>query len=304
MKQSTLYLRRITISAVFLSISLVLKTAFSFHIPMFGENGISVGISGIFSIMPSILFGPVYGAVVSGLSDFLGYLLKPIGAYMPLLTLTAAAGGFLRGLIWSVLRGKNGKKMRIAVITVSAILLLVGICNTVLLASDGVNNEFYDNIQGETVSTDDMHMISKVLITRTCNTKNPAGNLATCIVTVTSGMMGSGIFGLLLLLSDFIISKKIYHGAQSELVPRLLIAMLISGMIVTTLNTVILRETIYASWKALPFAIVWFPRAIEELLSNTVKAYFVAVLYKIFGKQRSLKKLLNDSPRNKTSETP
>lgn len=303
MKRSTLYLRRITISAVFLSISLVLKTAFSFHIPMFGENGISVGISGIFSIMPSILFGPVYGAVVSGLSDFLGYLLKPMGAYMPLLTLTAAAGGFLRGLIWSFLRGKNGKKMRIAVITVSAVLLLVGICNTVFLASDGVNNEFYDNIQDETVSTDDMHMISKMLITRTCNTKNPAQNLATCIVTVTTGMIGSGIFGLLLLLADFIISKKIYHDTESGQVPRLLIAMLLSGMIVTTLNTVILRETIYASWKVLPFAIVWFPRAIEELLSNTVKAYFVAVLYKIFCKQRSLKKLINDLPCKKTDGT-
>lgn len=295
MKKSALYLRRITISAVFLSVSLVLKTAFSFHIPMFGENGISIGISGIFSIMPSILFGPIYGAAVSGLSDFLGYFLKPTGPYMPLLTLTAAAGGLIRGLIWGVLRNKNSKKMRIAVVTAATLLLLAGICNTVFLSSDGVNSNFYDNIQEETVSADNMHPISKLIIMRTCNTKNPSENLTAYITTVTAGMIGSGAFGLLLLLADFIISQKIHRSTQNEQVPRLLIAMLVSGVIVTTLNTVILRETVYASWKVLPFAVVWIPRVIEELLGNTVKAYFVAVLYGIFSRQYSLRKLISDS---------
>ena len=92
--------RRITISAVLLSISLVLKTTLTFDFPLFGQNGLRIGISGIFSILPAFLFGPVYGAAVSGLSDFLGYLIKPVGAYLPLLTVTAAAGGFLRGLLW------------------------------------------------------------------------------------------------------------------------------------------------------------------------------------------------------------
>lgn len=71
--------RRITISAVFLSISLVLKTTLTFDLPLFGQNGLRIGISGVFSILPALLFGPVYGAAVSGLSDFLGYLIKPVG---------------------------------------------------------------------------------------------------------------------------------------------------------------------------------------------------------------------------------
>ncbi|HBK85547.1 MAG TPA: ECF transporter S component, partial [Firmicutes bacterium] len=144
MRKSSLYVRRITISAVFLSISLVLKTAFSFYIPMFGQNGINVGISGIFSIMPSILFGPVYGAVVSGLSDILGYLLKPMGAYLPLMTLAVAAGGYIRGALWAVLRNKDSRKMRIAVAICSVFLLIAGLSNIAFLSADGIDAKFYD----------------------------------------------------------------------------------------------------------------------------------------------------------------
>ena len=72
----------------------------------------------------------------------------------------------------------------------------------------------------------------------------------------------------------------------------MLIAMVISGLVVTTLNTVVLRETLYTAWKALPFAVLWIPRAIEEILSNTVVAYFVAVLMGVFEKRNELNGLL------------
>lgn len=57
-----------------------------------------------------------------------------------------------------------------------------------------------------------------------------------------------------------------------------------SGLIITTLNTVVLRETIFTACKVFPFAVIWIPRAIEEILGNTVKAYFVAILLGIFRK--------------------
>lgn len=293
MKDSSLYVRRITISAVFLSISLVLKTTFSFYIPMFGQNGMSVGISGIFSIMPSLLFGPVYGAVVSGLSDFLGYLLKPVGTYIPLMTLVVAAGGFIRGALWTVLRNKDRKKMRIAVAVCSALLLLAGICNIAFLSADGIDSGFYDHAQKGNINTDNMHLVSKMLIARTIDTKDPAGNLATYITFVTAGIIGSAALGILLLTADLFISKKFLHDIRRGQIPQLLIAMIGSGLIVTTLNTVVLRETIFTAWKVLPFAVIWVPRVIEEVLGNTVKAYFVAVLLGIFGKQYSLNELID-----------
>lgn len=303
MKNSSLYVRRITISAVFLSISLVLKTAFSFYIPVFGQNGMSVGISGIFSIMPSLLFGPVYGAVVSGLSDFLGYLLKPVGTYIPLMTLVVAVGGFIRGALWSVLRSKDSKKMRMAVTIFSVLMILAGICNIAFLAADGVNSEFYNHIQKENINTDHMHLISKMLIERTIGAKDPSGNLATYISWVTTAMIGCAALGILLLAVDLFLSKKLVHDTSKGQIPQLLIAMIGSGLIVTTLNTIVLRETIFVAWKVLPFAVIWIPRAIEEILGNTVKAYFVALLLGICRKQNTLQEIM-DEPSVKRKRNP
>lgn len=296
MNKSSLHVRRITISAVFLSISLVLKTAFSFYIPMFGQNGMRVGISGVFSIMPAILFGPVYGAVVSGLKDLLGYLLKPIGSYLPLMTLVVTLGGFIRGALWFALRNKSHKKMRVAVAVFTVLLLSAGICNIVFLSADGIGSEFYNQVPKESINTDDMHLVSKMLITRTIDTKDPSGNLATYITFMTWGLIGSAGLGIVLLTADLILSKKFLKGAQKGQVPRLLITLIVSGLVVTTLNTIVLRETIYTSWKALPFAVLWIPRLIEEVLSNIVNAYFVVVLLEVCRKQHSLRELIDGKP--------
>ncbi len=292
MKKSSQNVRRITISAVFLSISLILKTAFSFYIPMFGQNGMSIGISGIFSIMPSILFGPVYGAVISGLSDFLGYILRPMGTYIPLMSLVAAAGGFIRGALWVALRNKDSKKMRISVVVCSFIFLIAGICNIWFMSDDGIDNKFYDHVQKEEINTDNMHFVSKMLITRTIDTKDPSGNLETYITFMTEGLIGSAALGIILIAAELFISKKLLKGSLKSEIPQLLIAMITSGLIVTTLNTIILRETIYTAWKALPFMIIWIPRVIEEIMGNTVKAYFITSLWGIFRKTHRLNEMI------------
>ena len=76
MTQSSLSIRRIAVSALLMSVALVLNTFFTIYLPLFGENGVSVGISGIFSMLPSVLFGPGYGAAVSGLTD--GSISRPL----------------------------------------------------------------------------------------------------------------------------------------------------------------------------------------------------------------------------------
>lgn len=301
MDKTAFNLRRVTVSALLLSIALVLKTTMSIYIPLFGENGMSVGISGIFSMLPALLFGPVYGAIVAGLSDLLGYVLKPAGAYLPLMTLVVAFGGFLRGALWGMLRNRSSKGMRIAVAAFSAVLLVVGLCNVAFLAADGVNGAFYDTVQADSVSTDGMHLVSKLLITRTMNAKDPASSLATYSTFVTAGVIGSAVLGLLLLALDWFLSKKLTKATGLGQIPQLLITLIVSGLIATTLNTVVLRETIYESWKVLPFAVIWIPRAIEEILGNTVKAYFIAVLLGIAGKQKGLRELTERSFRKRSA---
>ncbi|WP_099205502.1 folate family ECF transporter S component [Scatolibacter rhodanostii] len=292
MKQSTFHVRRITLSAVFLSISLVLQTVFSFHIPLFGQNGMSIGISGIFSMMPAILFGPVYGAVTSGLSDLLGYILKPTGPYLPLMTLIVAVGGFLRGLIWKLLRNTDGKKTRMSVAVFSALMLVIGISNSVFLSMDGVNRDFYAKMPIDQIDTDGMHLISKMLITRTIGTKDPSANLEMYLIFMTAGVLGSAILGLILIIVDLIFSKKLSQEAKKGQIMPLLITLLISGLIVTTLNTILMQETLFESWKVLPFSVIWLPRAIEEIFGNSIKAYFIAILLGVFGRQKGLKDLI------------
>ena len=296
MNKVSLSIRRVAVSALLLSIALVLNLTTSIYIPLFGQNGMSVGVAGIFSMLPAFLFGPVYGMIVAGLADLLGYLLKPAGAYLPLMTLIVALGGLLRGLLWKAIRNRSGKALRIAVAAFSVALLAAGICNVLFLKADGITADYYAAVQPAAANTDGMHLVSKLLVTRTMNAKDPAGSLATYITFVTSGVIGSAVLGLVLLLADFLLTRKFKQTAGIGQVPQLLIAMIVSGLIVTTLNTVLLRETIYASWKVLPFAVVWIPRVIEEILGNTVKAYFVALLLGVAWRQRGLRELVGEAP--------
>ena len=293
MDKSSIRLRRIVISAVFLSISLVLKTAFSFQIPLFGQNGMSIGISGIFSILPSVLFGPVYGAVTSGLSDLLGHFLKPMGPFIPLMPLIAAAGGFIRGCLWKILRKRDIRRMRIAVAVLSVVMLLSGLCNMAFLSADGIDKSFYDRVRMGDIHTDGMHFVSRLLVTRTMDMKDPSGNLATYLFFATSGLIGSAAFGILLLVLDLLISRKVRSNRGGGQMMPLLLAMIGSGLIVTTLNTVVMREMVYTSWKVLPFAVLWIPRVIEEILANIIKTYSVAVLLGVLNRQNGIKEILS-----------
>ena len=292
MTKSSVNLRRIAVSALLLSIALVLKTFFSLYIPLFGQNGISVGLSGIFSMLPSVLFGPFYGAAVSGLSDLMGYLLKPSGAYMPLLTLVAALGGFMRGALFLYLRKRKTKHIRIVVILCAVLLLAFGSYSLICLHADGVTPGFYETVLPQDAQTDGMHAISRLLVMRTVNTKDPAGNLASYYTSVTAAPLACAAFGFILLVADYFAQKRILAKQPKVQVLALMLTVLITGLVVTTLNTIVLRETIYASWKVLPFVVVWIPRVIEEILVGVVKVCLMALLMGAFMKQPSLKKLV------------
>lgn len=46
----------------------------------------------------SMLFGPVVGGAVGALSDIIGYIIKPVGPYMPFFTITCALTGLIYGV--------------------------------------------------------------------------------------------------------------------------------------------------------------------------------------------------------------
>ena len=81
---------------------------------------IKIGFSFVPVVIGAMLYGPLGGAVVGALGDFIGALLFPIGPYFPGFTLTA----FLIGAVFGLLL----KKVR----TVSRVLAAVGINQFIL----------------------------------------------------------------------------------------------------------------------------------------------------------------------------
>ena len=102
-----------------------------------------------------------------------------------------------------------------------------------------------------------------------------------------AGAAGGALLGMLLLAADFILSKKILPGGEKRKLPQLLIVMIVSGLAVTTVNTVILRETICTAWKNIAlYCRLAAPCKAEELLRNIVLACFAAVLLHLSGNLR------------------
>lgn len=134
--------RKLTVSAIFLALAIIVKVFATFMVPLFGANGMKIEFWGIFTTFPAILFGPLYGAVVGGLCDLLGYLVKPDGVYIPWLTLTAALGGAIKGWLWLWVKKCDAVKVKRVLAVIFALVLAFGVLNHLLIASDGVSENF------------------------------------------------------------------------------------------------------------------------------------------------------------------
>ncbi|MCL2568529.1 MAG: ECF transporter S component [Oscillospiraceae bacterium] len=289
MSRSSLHTRRIAISAIFLSIALVLRLLLTFYLPIYGQNGARVNVGTIFAILPAILFGPVYGAIVAGLFDLLGFLLRPSGAYIPWMTIVVATGGLLRGFLWRGLRNRNRKTLRVCILLFAVLLLFFGSLNMVFLHLDGIDAQFYDHIDAGPVDTGDMHLISRLLVERTQNAGNPGAALSGMRLSVTWGPIGAAAFALLLLAVDRVLSKWLAKEERQSPILPLTITILFAGLFVSTLNTLVLHPIF---WPAIPFAAVWAPRAAVSLLVDVVFVYFVALLLGLFERQDGLRDLI------------
>ena len=69
------------------------------------------------------------------------------------------------------------------------------------------------------------------------------------------------------------------HGAPHI---RIFASIFGSGLIVTTINTVVLRYFTLPAWAGRAFWILWTPRALEELIVCIIQAYFIAILYDVY----------------------
>ena len=97
-------IKRIAVVGLLLALEIILSRFCSYSV----WNS-KIGFAFIPVVICAMLYGPVYSAILSGLADFLGAILFPIGAYFPGFTLTATLIGAVFGLF--LYSGSNSTRL-------------------------------------------------------------------------------------------------------------------------------------------------------------------------------------------------
>ncbi len=129
MKFST---RKLVILALMVSLNVVLTRFASVRIAIGGIEGIRIGFGTFPTILTSLTMGPIAGAMVGAVGDVIGFILHPMGAYLPHFTATAALTGVLPFILWramgrterflSVMAAIGGSQLVTSVILVPILL--------------------------------------------------------------------------------------------------------------------------------------------------------------------------------------
>lgn len=94
MKNNSLNLRKINITAMFIAIDFILVRFLKIMI----GNTIRISFGFIPIIIISILYGPFWSGVTFAISDILGAFIFPVGIYHPGFTISAFLKGFIYGI--------------------------------------------------------------------------------------------------------------------------------------------------------------------------------------------------------------
>ncbi|MDD5603836.1 MAG: folate family ECF transporter S component [Eubacteriales bacterium] len=240
-------------AGLLLALAVVVRN-FSYMVYFAGATGMRITISGIFTKITAILFGPFLGGISSGLLDLIGYLIKPEGAYIPLLTITAVLGGLLTGFFWLIFRNIDIRRLHIFSLVIFILIGLAGVINHIYMAF--------------------LPESGWAVFLETLGSKK---------VFTSIGMEAAAAIGLLFLLADLLVSKLHKSFTIKEDFLKILISTGISGIIVTTLNTEVLRIFI-PSLSNIGFAVFLVPRLIQEVIMILVQTYIISILLAAYKK--------------------
>lgn len=103
-------LKTLVITALLIAIGIILGQ-FSFQI----SNSMKIGISFIATQMTAMLFGPVVGGIMGGVTDILKFIIKPTGSFLIGYTISAILGPVIYGVmlykkpitLWRILLSKT-----------------------------------------------------------------------------------------------------------------------------------------------------------------------------------------------------
>ncbi len=112
-------LRLIVSAGLFIAMEVILTRFLSIQTPI-----VRIGFTFVPLAISSMMFGPVFGGVVAALSDIIGMMIFPSGAFFPGFTFSA----FLTGAIYGLFLHKRAKtflRISLAVITISLFVNLI-----------------------------------------------------------------------------------------------------------------------------------------------------------------------------------
>lgn len=113
-------IRTITVAAMLGALAMILGM-FSINI----GSTIRIGFSSIPNGITAYLFGPVVGGIFAGVMDILKYIMNPVGAYFPPLTLVTILAGILYGMMY------YKKKITLGRVLAAKFVVML-ICNVIL----------------------------------------------------------------------------------------------------------------------------------------------------------------------------
>lgn len=117
-------LKRMVNAAFLIAISIVLTRLLSITTPFF-----RIGFGSIPIMIAGIVLGPKYGFVVGGIADIVGFIMNPMGSFMPGFTLTSAMTGAIPGWIWHMTKQRKVRGFS------KSLWIMIGIFFAGLLAS-------------------------------------------------------------------------------------------------------------------------------------------------------------------------
>lgn len=90
---------KISYISLLTAMSIVLTRLASIRIAIGGVEGIRIGFGKLPIILGGLMLGPFYGGLIGAIADMVGYIIQPIGPYMPQFTVISALSGILPALL-------------------------------------------------------------------------------------------------------------------------------------------------------------------------------------------------------------
>lgn len=256
MKESLSYsqlIRKIIQTALFIGLALAVRSL-SVMVSFMGAPGMRVGFTPIFSRMPAILFGPFFGGLATGIVDVLGYLIRPEGPYIPLLTFTQILDGIIVGFVFKEVKRAETKRIQTVMWVTFIVIGVLGVVNVVI-------SKFF---AGSTIA----------LILDSMGKRKDYMLL---------GLVAVSLIGLLLLILNYAVQKKFPKSDIHKYYLKVLLIFALAGIPVTILNTYILILFTPGLHK-IGFTLFLIPRLLEEILMTVILSYITAFLLSVYDR--------------------